>query len=151
VTFCVQLERRPAPSMADHVTLVVPTPKTADALLETLAAPQLSDAKGVLSAGADAEHCPASAVIVKAVGQVSVGGVLSSTVMTTVSRDVEVPSDTASSIAFSPWTRTTAGFGPSTVPNGPVHAYFRGSPSGSLEAVPSSVTIARHAPSAGSV
>jgi len=137
--------------MADHVTLVVPTPNTADALLETLAAPQLSDAKGVLSAGAETEHCPASALIFTAAGHVSVGGVLSSTVMTAVSRDVEVPSDTASSIAFSPWTRATVGFGPSTVPNGPVQAYVSGSPSGSVEAVPSSVTVARHAPSAGSV
>ena len=41
---------------------------------------------------------------IKSAGSVNIGGVWSSTVITTVSRDVVMPSETASSMTLAPWT-----------------------------------------------
>ena len=43
---------------------------------------------------------------------------------------------------FVPTLSGTVGFEPVAVPKDPFHVYVRGSPSGSLEAVPSNVTVA---------
>src|SRR5205809_797234 len=77
VTVCWQLLLLPFTSVAIQVTTVVPTGKSAGALLTTLAMPQLSAATGEPKFTLLATHWPASPLTVTLAGQVSDGGVVS--------------------------------------------------------------------------